>query len=994
MSRLVPVFARSAHESSPSVGIARRFGVYRDWPRCAPPTLANLAARRRRQLSSMRPELKPPPHNSAPVRSTKGQLSEHHQCSTTPLHQHITDIVQRAKDLTEQKWNSKSEAEALSLLAECEKAVSSDRYYHYYNNSNSNSTSSAATDDRLTVSVFQAADRLGRKLVSSTDPYVPVALLVRYLEFYARLARPDITQRTLVNNRWWRWTQTPASVYSAQQLALLRFSVDRATVSASPSSYSNYLRKTALLPGSTDLKALADLVNSRLADYRSAEDVTNDVVRRYRMLRLLIKVVEYTVFVTLVLIVGKWLLAENAVLFATTDIVERMTIVATTVSLLALAFHVLLRYSMVGSLITPPPPINVLSSARSWRSRFLLRGRWFRGPAAGSRISLENDLRAREILRTAFPAAPAIDATAELRELLKTPSSNPLVPPRMSWQLRLALGWSRLARLFAVVEPMFVGEHGLSQRLALMWLRNLVQMVPPHHPNSSPADVATDIAATDVISGELQRFTLFVKRNFESTPFALAAHDLQAASAFVAAHADPAAMEAFLELFTGGYVGLRHGSKSGNSPTVSDRLDYMINFAMEPISRAGQSLQASGFERSKPADIQKCTKSAVVMSFGTIISQLCWRHAHNHHQQQQQQAGPAALVVAVNAFLDTPAIPVSAALYRSAFSAAADVLRDLSILRSLVASFEQRFLDGDQYVLRIVRRAHTPQSVGWKLPSVAPPTNLGAQNNLLVDCVSPYVAYLAQEEEVAAVSVGLVDLPPQNSGSVVKTDSVADFVERWSKLGILDTKSCVQCLSTAVRSVATPKANSKHLLASTAEQWVLLGFRVVDSALSAKEPVSPLGRENVMQAFYQFLELTLRASTTIEASATQHNQQCDVCVCVCVYTKWKELVARYPIVATRATAPFNSLLVRALSGNHPQQSQSQSRERVRWVLEVLDLMHGLGQTPTLQALDALCLAASRVRVDVSHQIDYWTHSIKTKARTRDTKMNRFAKSLF
>ncbi|KAJ2517343.1 hypothetical protein GGI11_003175 [Coemansia sp. RSA 2049] len=939
----------------------------------------------------MRPELKPPPQHSVPVRNTKGQSPEHHQCSTTLLHQNIADIVQRAKDLTEQKWNSKTEAEALSLLAECEKAVSSDRYYSFYN---SNSTSSATTDDRLTVSVFQAADRLGRKLVSSTDPYVPVALFVRYLEFYARLARPDITQRTLVNSRWWRWTQTPASVYSAQQLALLRFSIDKATVSASASSYSNYLRKTALPPSSTDLKALADLVDSRLADYRSAEDVTNDVVHRYRMLRLLIKVVEYTVFVTLVLIVGKWLLAENAVLFATTDIVGRMTIVATTVSLLALAFHVLLRYSMVGSLITPPPPINALSSARSWWSRFLLRGRWFRGPAAASRISLENDLRAREILRTAFPAAPAIDATAELRELLKSPSSNPLVPPRMSWQLRLALGWSRFARLFAVVEPMFVGEHGLSQRLALMWLRNLVQTVPPHHPNfSSPADASADAVATDVISGELQRFALFVKRNFESTPFALAADDLQAVSAFVAAHADPAAMEAFLELFTGGYVGLRHGSKSGNIPAVSDRLDYMINFAMEPISRAGQSLQASGFERSKPADIQKCTKSAVVMSFGTVISQLCWRHAHQQQQQQQQQqAGPAALVVAVNAFLETPDIPVSAALYRSAFAAAADVLRDRRMLRSLAASFEQRFLDGDQYVLRIVRRAHTPQSVGWKLPSVAPPTDLGAQKNPLVDCVSPYVAYLAQEEvEVAAGSDALVDPLPQEAGSVAKTDSVADFVERWSSLGILDTKSCVQCLSTAIRSVATPRANGKHLLlASTAEQWVLLGFRAVDSALSAKEPVSPLGRENVMQTFYQFLELALRASTATEASTSQHSQRCDVCACV--YTKWKELATRYPIVATHATASFNSLLIRVLSGNHSQQSQS--RERVRWALEVLDLMHGLGQTPTLQALDALCLAASRVRIDVSHQIDYWTHSIKTKARTRDTKMNRFAKSLF
>ncbi|KAJ2654114.1 hypothetical protein GGH99_007405, partial [Coemansia sp. RSA 1285] len=361
-------------------------------------------------------------------------------------------------------------------------------------------------------------------------------------------------------------------------------------------------------------------------------------------------------------------------------------------------------------------------------------------------------------------------------------------------------------------------------------------------------------------------------------------------------------------------------------------------------------------------------------------------------QQQQQQAGPAALVVAVNAFLETPDIPVSAALYRSAFAAAADVLRDRRMLRSLAASFEQRFLDGDQYVLRIVRRAHTPQSVGWKLPSVAPPTDLGAQKNPLVDCVSPYVAYLAQEEvEVAAGSDALVDPLPQEAGSVAKTDSVADFVERWSSLGILDTKSCVQCLSTAIRSVATPRANGKHLLlASTAEQWVLLGFRAVDSALSAKEPVSPLGRENVMQTFYQFLELALRASTATEASTSQHSQRCDVCACV--YTKWKELATRYPIVATHATASFNSLLIRVLSGNHSQQSQS--RERVRWALEVLDLMHGLGQTPTLQALDALCLAASRVRIDVSHQIDYWTHSIKTKARTRDTKMNRFAKSLF
>ncbi|KAJ2212417.1 hypothetical protein EV179_004670 [Coemansia sp. RSA 487] len=879
--------------------------AYRSQPLGVNTAFTHAQLRSARSLSSMKPELK----QQHPYRSTKIYTDD----SMTTLHRHIADLSKQAEELAGQDWCDQNVNKAVEVLAACEKIVASDHHL------------SKLTDDQM-IRVFEAADRFGRKLASHSDTHTPALLPTRYLDFYARLARPDIVQRTFSKAQAFKG-QPSASSYSAQQLALLKFTVEKA---AATTNRSYYLRKMALR--GKDPKNLADLIESRLV-FRSVEDIARDAMHRYRILWMAFKALEYAAFISLVWILGKWLLVEKVRFLATTNISDKIMMVAVVVVFLPLILYIVLRYSTMG-ILTAPPPIDSLSPNRSRKD--MLRG-WLHN-STGPKIPLENDLRAREILRVAFPAAPAENTTAELHKLLW--SSNPSQSPCISWQLRLALGWARLARRFAVVDPMFVGEHGLNQRLALMWTRNLAQMIPPDYQHSP--------ATMEAISGEIHKFISFVKRKFEHTPFALAADDLQTISAFVATNADSTATKGFLELVTGGFVGLRPGGSKG---TVSKNLDYHINFALEPISKEGYSRQISGFERSRPLDIQKHVESAVIMSFAVVISQLSWKHTH-------PQAIPS-LNVALRLLLDTRNMPISAVLYRSAFSAAAEVLHDPETARLLAASFEQRYLDGDQYIVHIVQRARAPKPIGWKLPS-AIPAEKDVQNNPLVDCISPYVAHLAH-----------TTIDSKNSST--KTDHVADFVERWNKAEILDYASCVQCLHTAICSVSTKKTEAR--LAEITEQWVLAGFKIANTALG-KASVSLASKESVLRALYQFLEQVLKITTAIQA------KRCGMCV----YNKWKDMMARHLAIPTHATATFNSLLIKVLS-SHPQ-----SQEHVMRALEILDLIHGLGQMPELQALDALCAAASHANVDISHQIEYWTHNIKSKAK--DTKMNEFVKSLF
>ncbi|KAJ2557533.1 hypothetical protein EV175_001292 [Coemansia sp. RSA 1933] len=781
--------------------------------------------------------------------------------------------------------------------------------------------------------LLETVDRFGSTMIKTSGPDMPQRVLLRYLEFYARLARPDVVQNTFNDTRRLNRERT-ASLYSAQQLALLRFAMEKA---AATTNHSYYLRKTALR--GMDPNTLAGIIESRLIR-RSVEDIARDAWNRYRKSWLSIKMVHYGLVLALAWLIGKWLLVEKVRFVTTSTTDEKIAIVALLTVLVPLAIHVMMRYTTIG-ILKAPPLIDSLSPNRSGKDRL---GAWLY-KRSGPKVPLENDLRAREILRVAFPAAPTEAAGVELHELLW--ASYPMQSPRISWQLRLALGWARLARRFSVIDPMLAGEHGLNQRLALMWARNMVQMVPPsgyHHHHS--------LATVDAVAAETRTFISFVRRNFERTPFALASDDIQAVSAFVASNAGSAATTEFLEMITGGFVGLRPGGRSGK---VSTQLDYYINFASEPLSKVGHAQQISGFEGAKPSDMSKGIEGAMIVSFAAVLGQLSRNPTH-------PQAS-ASVSAALNMILDTTgSMPMSAALYRSAFLAATEVLHDPVVSAQLAASFEKRFLDGDRYVVHIVRRAHAPKPVGWKLPS-AVPAGKDVQLNPLTDCISPYVAYLAQATIDTAADPGS------------RSDHVADFVERWNRAEIIGTESCIQCLNIATRSIGTSKTD-RRLAAEMVEQWVLLGFRFVDAALDNKS-VSLASKESVVRALVLLLEQVLRFTI-----AAGNAKQCGMCV----HNKWKDIAARHPAVQTYASAAFNSLLIRVLS-DHPQ-----SRDHVMRALDVLDLMHGLAQIPELQALDTLYAAASRTNVDISRQISYWTHSIKSKAK--DIKMSEFVKSLF
>ncbi|KAJ2817827.1 hypothetical protein GGI24_005285, partial [Coemansia furcata] len=80
-----------------------------------------------------------------------------------------------------------------------------------------------------TLRLCQVADVLGQQTMQQRDAVrMSPELFTRYVEFYAHLGRPDITQHAFSRVQR-QWRQPTAAAYAAQQLALLRFAGDCAT---------------------------------------------------------------------------------------------------------------------------------------------------------------------------------------------------------------------------------------------------------------------------------------------------------------------------------------------------------------------------------------------------------------------------------------------------------------------------------------------------------------------------------------------------------------------------------------------------------------------------------------------------------------------------------------------------------------------------------------------------------------------------------------------
>ncbi|KAJ1838067.1 hypothetical protein LPJ57_011241, partial [Coemansia sp. RSA 486] len=345
-------------------------------------------------------------------------------------------------------------------------------------------------------------DQLGSRIVQKNKTSFSPDLFVDYLDFYAVLGRPDITQNAFGRIAS-QWRRPSVLSYAAQQRALLRF----------------HANSSSLLPKTMgENQDNVKVVTDRL-EYRTVAQIIDGALEKDRRTRRFVKVLEYGSYTALAALVAKWVWIGNSVFMAGVPLLPKA--LASVAALLAAAAGVrlALRHSIMGSLTAP------LLSDLSNRSL---------SSAASQQLSFENDSDAFRKLRQAFPASPSDETMAEINEMIfaaNSPSGIASGRLQLSWKLQLALMWSRFARRFAVVEPALISQHELCQYLAVSWLREIVHMfVPQTHSTTEYTRRVSSKAVSELLQ--------FVNLRFSSIPLMLGHSDIAAISRFVIAETD------------------------------------------------------------------------------------------------------------------------------------------------------------------------------------------------------------------------------------------------------------------------------------------------------------------------------------------------------------------------------------------------------------------------------------------------------------------------
>ncbi|KAJ2791428.1 hypothetical protein GGI18_001143 [Coemansia linderi] len=450
-------------------------------------------------------------------------------------------------------------------------------------------------------------------------------------------------------------------------LALLKRAADQATGS--------HLLSKTVAPGEL-VSELASQIGRQLKA-QSITVVIHDIMRHEQQSRFLAKSVEYSVISAIAMLGVRGAQIENTVLTPAMSAVPRSLALCATFVAVIIGFRFLLRHTMMGRLATPAPipkPDNL----------------W--GPV----VDLPKDCEAEvhRILSRAFPASPSDEALLEINNILYSGHSG---RPRIPWKLRLALAWSRFARSCAIIEPMLLGTHEMHQRLASLWLRNLVRVFP--HPSTSAKQTA---AASEALA----EFATFARANFHITPLTLSRSDVSELSKFAVQETSTEAFADYLSLVTAGFLGLERGAepkKEGHQPATQTRMEL------------------------KRETISKNKAGAIVLTYITCIHHLSRRPIHREK-----------LSLLLDSLQTHREMPVSASLYCAAFVSADQVLNDPAQAHRLADSFESRFIAHDPFVQHIVRTP-PPQPVGWKLSAthVVP--------HPIVHCIAPYLAVLSRE---------------------------------------------------------------------------------------------------------------------------------------------------------------------------------------------------------------------------------------------------------
>ncbi|KAJ2852349.1 hypothetical protein J3B02_003476, partial [Coemansia erecta] len=440
------------------------------------------------------------------------------------------------------EWTAKEEQQAKTVLFRCRQLVA-DSGNNNNNNSNSNNNNNNASRSASDIrKICLLADQLGSQMVQKNRTSFAPDIFVDYLDFYAALGRPDITQSAfgrIVS----QWRRPSILSYAAQQRALLRFYANGSAL----------LHKTMMEDSQDALKIVTDRLQ-----FRSVAQIIECALEKDRRTRRFVKVLEYGSYTALAALVAKWAWIGNSVLMAGVPLLPKTFASVAALLVAAAGVRLALRHSIMGSLTSP------LLSDLPDRSRS--------STSSSAQLSTENDSDAFRKLRQAFPASPSDETMAEINEMISAAhSSNSMVASRtgLSWKLRLALMWSRFARRFAVVEPSMISQHELCQYLAVSWLREIAHMfVPEKH-------VVTD-STREISSKAVTEFVDFAQLRFKNIPLLLSHSDISAISRFVAVQADAKTVDIFLDMVAHGYLALsrdQHESEKRNQALAAVSAD-------------------------------------------------------------------------------------------------------------------------------------------------------------------------------------------------------------------------------------------------------------------------------------------------------------------------------------------------------------------------------------------------------------------------------------
>ncbi|KAJ1958223.1 hypothetical protein EC988_000425 [Linderina pennispora] len=760
-----------------------------------------------------------------------------------------------------------------------------------------------------TQQLCQVVDQLGQKIImGKSKNSLSLLPFTRYLEFYAQLGRPDITQLAFSRIRR-QWRQPSISVYSAQQRALLRFAADRA---------SGLQLLACTISHETPVLA-AQSVESRLIE-TSVRQIVEDALAWERRTRRLVKVFEYGSYSALAMLIAKWTWIGNSVVLAGMGVVPKAAASAAVLGVSAAIVRMAVKHSVMGSLTVP-----ALAETAA--------------PHTANTVQAQDgESEARRILSRAFPASPSDEAMMEISEILKTAKAT--TSQAMSWKLRLALMWSRFARRFAIVEPVLMSDRALTQRLCVLWARNITQMVP--------SDVKSGDLATEAVCSEaLLEWIAFVKRENGESPLVLGHDGIVDSARFAARHTDANTIKRFLEFSFSGALSLMRGLDSGSSTHLDEQ---SMNQAGSVVTVADSRVAMSA------ADNPAHRTAATILVTITIVNQLL-----NQARESRGPADPAScgkLSVALNTVLASESCPIPVSLYYAAFRAAA-VLNDTVLSDKLAQRFRASFVKGDPYIAKAARSDRDSTAMGWRLGSVAP-TNVPP----IVRCVSPYLSMLAQ----------------QDVASNIRQDAVCELIKSWNKIGLLDHAAATMALVTAVKGVDTTQAH--RMLVPTVQRWMDLGQTIFSGVPQGTSTTDKVREAECARALYYL------ATCVMELGATAGHLELGFQA----HSIASESIKQRSYLETFAPSDYNEQSIRVFSSMAEQHAPSeQSQVCVHMAISVLDQMRTLGQTPQWQTFDALCVAAAKSYVDIENQVSVWTKLIKDRAQAK--KLSNFAKSL-